>query len=169
MKHLILLTVFVAACAAGTLGQTGLRIGSQAPQFTGSAMDGTDYDLSQMRGSVVVVTFWSTRCAICKAELPKVNQLIRGYQGKNVVFLAMTTESEDGIGKYLLSNPQAAHVMPNSFGAVLQYADRDKQGNLQITFPAFFVIDQEGRIAYRNNGWDRTAPLGAAINGLLGQ
>ncbi|HEV7701407.1 MAG TPA: TlpA disulfide reductase family protein [Pyrinomonadaceae bacterium] len=167
MRHLILLALLIATGTLGALGQTGLRIGSQAPQFTGSAIDGTDYDLNQMRGSVVVVTFWSTRCAICKAELPKVNRLIQGYEGKNVVFLAMTSESEDRIGNYLTANPQAAHVMPNSFGAVLQYADRDRAGNLQITFPAFFVIDQEGRIAYRDNGWDRTAPLGAAINGLL--
>ena len=57
--------------------------------------------------------------------------------------------------------------MPNSFGVVLQYADRDKAGNLDMGFPSFFVIDQQGLVRYRSSGFDKTAPLDAAIGKLL--
>ena len=34
-------------------------------------------------------------------------------------------------------------------------------------FPAFYVIDQGGKLAYRASGYDKTAPLAAAIDQLL--
>jgi len=59
-------------------------------------------------------------------------------------------------------------ILPNSFGAVLQYADRDKSGNMDMGFPAYFLIDQNGSIQMKANGWDKTDVLNARIAGLLG-
>ncbi len=169
MKNLVLVTALVIANAFSVSAQTELRIGSLAPQFSGTAVDGNNYDLSQLRGQVVVVTFWSTRCVICQSELPKVNQMIRGYQGKDVTFLALTADDIAKVKQYLQFSPQEAHVIPNSFGALLAFADKDKNGNLNFGYPAFYVIDKEGRIAYKGSGWDRTNQLSSAISGLLGK
>ncbi|MBV9242547.1 MAG: redoxin domain-containing protein, partial [Acidobacteria bacterium] len=72
MKQLLLIFAAIFALSLGTSAQTELRVGSEAPQFSQEGIDGNQYDLSQMRGQVVVVTFWSTRCLICQSELPKV-------------------------------------------------------------------------------------------------
>jgi peroxiredoxin len=169
MKYLFLTLALSLASGLVASSQTELRVGSPAPQFSATGIDGAQYDLSQMRGGVVVVTFWSVRCQICQSELPRVNQMIRGYEGKNVTFLAVTPDDETRVKQYLQFSPQAAHVIPNSFGILLAFADKDREGNLNFGYPAFYVIDKEGRIAYRGSGWDRTGPLGSAINGLLGQ
>jgi peroxiredoxin len=168
MKYLLYLAIAIAAFGLSAPAQV-LRVGQPAPQFAGTDLIGDTYDLSQMKGRVVVVTFWSTRCLICKSELPKVNQMIRGYDGKDVVFLAVTTEDASKVGPYLQKNPQAAHVIPNSFGILLAYADKDAVGNLNFGYPAFYVIDRQGRLAFKGNGWDRVGPLSSAINGALGQ
>jgi peroxiredoxin len=169
MKHLLLICSLALALAFAVSAQTELRVGSSAPQFTGTAIDGGDYDLSQLRGHVVVVTFWSTRCLICQSELPKENQMIRGLQGKDVTFLALTADDEIKVKQYLQFSPQEAHVIPNSFGTLLAFADKDKDGSLNFGYPAFYVIDKEGRIAYKGSGWDRTTQLNSAIAGLLGK
>ena len=169
MKHLILIFAIVLTLSFAASAQTELRVGSSAPQFAGTAIDGNDYDLSQMRGHVVVVTFWSTRCQICQSELPKENQMIRGYQGKDVTFLALTADDEVKVKQYLQFSPQEAHVIPNSFGTLIAFADKDKDGNMNFGYPAFYVIDREGRIAYKGSGWDRTTQLNSAITGLLGK
>jgi cytochrome c biogenesis protein CcmG/thiol:disulfide interchange protein DsbE len=169
MKHLLFTLAIVLTLSFAASAQTELRVGSSAPQFTGTAIDGGDYDLSQMRGHVVVVTFWSTRCLICQSELPKENQMIRALQGRDVTFLALTADDEVKVKQYLQFSPQEAHVIANSFGTLLAYADKDMEGRLNFGYPAFYVIDKEGRIAYKGSGWDRTTLLNSAITGLLGK
>ena len=166
MKHLLLIALCVFTLSIGASSQE-LRVGAPAPQFAGQSVDGNSYDLSQMHGQVVVVTFWSTRCLICKSEMPKVNQLIRSYAGKNVTFLALTADDQTKVEGYLRKSPQEAHVIPNSFGALLAYADKDKDGNLNFGYPAFYVIDRDGRVAYKGSGWDRTGQIASAVNNLL--
>lgn len=168
MKQFLFLVFTIALLGLSASAQV-LRVGQPAPQFSATDLAGETYDLGQMKGKVVVVTFWSTRCLICKSELPKVNQMIRGYDGKDVVFLAVTTEDQSKVQPYLQKNPQAAHVIPNSFGILLAYADKDPAGNLNFGYPAFYVIDRAGRLAYKGNGWDRVGPISSAINSLLGQ
>ena len=99
--------------------------------------------------------------------MPKVNQLIRSYAGKDVTFLALTSDDQTKVEDYLRKSPQEAHVIPNSFGALLAYADKDKDGNLNFGYPAFYVIDREGRVAYKGSGWDRTGQISSAVNNLL--
>ena len=166
MKYFLSIAICVFAFSLGASAQE-LRVGAPAPVFAGQAVDGGDYDLAQMRGQVVVVTFWSTRCLICKTEMPKVNQLIRSYAGKDVTFLALTSDDQTKVEDYLRKSPQEAHVIPNSFGALLAYADKDKDGNLNFGYPAFYVIDREGRVAYKGSGWDRTGQISSAVNNLL--
>jgi peroxiredoxin len=153
--------------ALSAFSQTSLKTGDDAPIFNSASLDGDYFNLQQKRGSVVVLTFWSTKSEICRKEIPQLNQFTSRYYGKNVVFLALTTENEDRIAPFLRSNPFKFMILPNSFGVILQYADRLKGGNLDMGFPAFYVIDQGGKLGYRGSGYDKTAPLAAAIDQLL--
>src|SRR4029078_12238279 len=117
---LVLLLVLTAGAAA----QQMLSNGSNAPQFSLAGYDGQTYDLNQLRGKVVLVTFWSTRCNICHSELPNMNRLAERYKGQDVIFLALTMENESKVAAYLRNNPFAFTIVPNSFGALLQFADR---------------------------------------------
>lgn len=161
---LIALTVFFAAAA---FGQQSIKIGSAAPSFSGAMMDGTPFELSELRGRVVVMTFWSTRCAICHHEIPKLNTMTSRYDPAKVVFLALSMENEEKINGYLKNNSFKFQIVPNSFGTVLQYADRDRNGNLDMGFPSFFVIDQSGFVQYRSSGYDKTGAIDSAIAKLV--
>ena len=138
-----------------------------APLFSGTSLDGTDYSLNDLRGTVVVLTFWSTKCEICRGEIPKLNRFADRFDPKRVVFLALTMENEDKVTGYLKSNPFKFQILPNSFGTLFQYADRDKNGYMDMGFPSFFVIDQGGFIQYRTSGYDKITSLDAAISKLI--
>jgi peroxiredoxin len=161
---LILLTLLLSI---SSLGQISLQAGSVAPAFTGTSLDGSAVDLNELKGNVVVLTFWSTRCAICHHERPKLNQVSERYNSKKVVFLALSMENEQKISGYLRNNPFKSQIVPDSFGTVLKYADRDRNGNLDMGFPSYFVIDQDGVVRHRSSGYDKTAPLDAAIGKLV--
>ena len=166
MRSLIFL-VILAVSVTWASGQQQLRPGVQAPDFAAEGTDGSFYSLSQLQGKVVVLTFWTTRCAICHEEIPKLNRLADHYRGQDVVFLAPTMDGPQKIEPYVKKNPFAFSIVPNSFGVMLKYADVDKGGNINMGFPAYFVIDRHGAIALKTDGWDKTENLNALISKLL--
>lgn len=159
--------LFLTLAATVAFAQQSLKPGAQAPDFNAEALDGKVYNLSQLQGKVVVLTFWSTKCGICHSEMPKLNEIARRYQDKDVVFLALTMENPTRIEPYLRKNPFVFNILPNSFGVVLKYADLDRSGNINMGFPSYFLIDQRGSIALKSDGWDKTAKLESQILQLL--
>lgn len=138
-----------------------------AEPFSAISMNGQNFDLEALKGKVVVMTFFSTRCAICAAEIPNLNRLTENYKGKDVVFLGLTTEDPNRVNNFLKSKPFNFNILPNSFGVVLKYADKDGQGRINMPFPSFYLINQDGEIEMRTSGYDKTGALSSNINRLL--
>jgi peroxiredoxin len=158
---------FTAALSATLFGQQQLKSGQAAPDFVTQTMDGRPINLSDLQGKVVVLTFWSTRCAICVAEIPKLNQIVSRYKQKGVVFLALTMENNSKVEPFLRRNQFDFDIVPNSFGVVLKYADMDADGRINMGFPAYYLIGKSGKIELRDNGWDKTSKLESQISNLL--
>src|SRR5262245_32683071 len=76
-----------------------------AENFSAVSLDGKAFDLQDLRGRVVAIAFWSTRCPICASEIPRLNELVAANKGKDVVFLAFTTENEAKVQPYLAKKP----------------------------------------------------------------
>lgn len=58
-------------------------------------IDGRTYEITDMRGSVVLVSFGATWCAPCTAELRALEELRAEYKDKPVKFFWVTVETED--------------------------------------------------------------------------
>ena len=162
-----LLLTFVLA--AGAFAQQDLKIGQAAPDFAATTIDGRPVALKDLQGKIVVLTFWSTRCEICHNEIPKMNQIVDRYRGKDVVFLALTMENAAKVQPYLQKNPFSYTILTNGFGVVLKYANMSKDGAIKMGFPSYYVIDKNGQIDHRAEGWDKTQVLDAKISKLLAE
>ena len=57
--------------------------------------DGRTYDLSQMRGQVVLASFGAMWCVPCKDELRALEELKNDYKGKPVKFFWISIEAEN--------------------------------------------------------------------------
>jgi peroxiredoxin len=157
----------IAILSITAVAQQQLRPGQAAPEFAAQSLSGQAINLSDMQGKVVVMTFWSTKCAICHSEIPKLNQIAARYRGKDVVFLALTMENSVKVEPYLKKNPFDFNIVPNSFGVVLKYADMDAGGRINMGFPAYFLIGKSGKIELRDDGWDKSSKLDSQISKLL--
>ena len=162
----ILLTLLLTLSVFAQQKQN-LREGSQAPVFAAAGMDGRTYDMNQLKGKVVVITFWSTRCGICHSEIPKLTKIAERYSQMGVVFLAVSTESPNLIGSYIRKTPFAYNHVPNGFGVLLQYADRDRGGNLNMGFPAHYVVDPDGKIDLITSGWAKSPQVESHVSRLV--
>jgi len=49
--------------------------GKAAPDVSLQTMDGQSFQLSKLKGSVVMLDYWATWCPPCRASLPNVNKL----------------------------------------------------------------------------------------------
>ncbi len=161
--------IFIGWCLILTLSFAAFAQKAKplAETFSAVSMDGETFDLAELRGKVVVLTFWSTKCPICAAEIPKLNQLDENYKNKNVVFLGLTMENNDKVKTYLKKKSFVFNIIPNSFNIVLKYADKDGDGKVSMGFPAHFLINQKGEIELKTGGFDKTEVLDARISRLL--
>ena len=161
----IFLLTFVLAVSS--FAQQNLQPGQAAPDFAATTIDGRPVSLKDLQGKVVVLTFWSTRCAICHTEIPKLNQVAQRYQGKEVVFLALTMENAAKVQPYLQKNPFNSTILTNGFGVVMKYANMSKSGEIKMGFPSYYVINKNGQIDHRAEGWDKTTHVDSRISKLL--
>lgn len=161
--------IFIGLCLILTLSFVtfGQKAKPTAQSFSATSMQGVKFDLDELKGKVVLLTFWSTKCPICVTEIPKLNKLADAYQGKNVVFLGLTMENADKVAAHLKKKPFNFNIIPNSFDIVLKYADKDGDGKISMGFPAHYVVNQKGEIALKTNGFDKTETIDATIDRLL--
>lgn len=142
--------------------------GRIAEDFTATSLQGSTLNLQEQRGKIVVLTFWSTRCAICHSEIPKLNRIADKYASNpNVAFLGLSVENETKIEAYLRKKPFKFTIYPNSLGVVLKFAPKDGQGRINMGFPAYVIIDQRGEVVMDTSGYDKTGKMDATIDRLL--
>ena len=88
-------TVFLRVCvvtavafaiplqAAGSLEASS----EPAPDFALKSMTGENLRLSEYRGEVVILNFWSTDCGTCVLQMPAVQKLYEQYRGSGLQVL----------------------------------------------------------------------------------
>jgi len=104
---LILLFAAIAAVvvlvlvASGTLG--ALSKGKKAPDFKAKTLKGTEFELKDLRGRVVLMDFWATWCPPCRREVPELEKLWKKYKDKGLVVLGIALDrgSSDVVRKFV--------------------------------------------------------------------
>jgi peroxiredoxin len=74
-------------------------LGALAPDFTLPIMTGGEpgnrVRLSDLRGKAIVIDFWASWCAPCRAQAPVIERFFDHNQGKDVVVLGVDTSGDD--------------------------------------------------------------------------
>lgn len=88
----------VALALTGALflpARSQVRTVPVSPNMKLQGLDGRVYDMNDLRGNVVLVSFGATWCGPCTTELRALNELLLEYSGKPVRFYWVSIESPD--------------------------------------------------------------------------
>ncbi len=148
--------------AIGGVVGPALSRGVPAPDFTLPLLDGTGtLQVSELRGQAVVLNFWASWCAPCRAEAPMLNNAARAYAPRGVRFVGVDLqdsleEARGFVARYGLSYPNVA----------------DSRGEASFKYavsglPTTFFIGREGQVLRRWTGPLSEKQLAAFIDELL--
>jgi thiol-disulfide isomerase/thioredoxin len=118
--------------------------GKEAKFFKATSLNGKPYELSALRGKVVVINFWFIGCAPCRVEMPGLNQLVTEFKDKDVVFLALALDSAEELKKFLKTTKFQYTVIPDA-----NAISEDYEVN---SFPTHIVIGRKGQLVGRLMG-----------------
>jgi len=89
---------------------------TEAPDFALHAFAGQNVRLSEHRGDVIVLTFWSSRCAQCGAQLMALDRSYKTYQSAGLKMFGISVDDDalrakefakdHSVGFTLLSDPK---------------------------------------------------------------
>lgn len=149
---------------------TNLSNYGQAPEFKDiSSWINTDKNLtmSDLKGKVVLVDFWTYSCINCIRTLPYVTSWYEKYKDQGLVVIGVHTPEfefekvlanvQTAVKRYGINYPV---VLDNNFGTWKNYNNR--------YWPAHYLIDRDGSIRHYHFGEGKYEEMENAIVELLG-
>ncbi len=156
---------FVGHSYESTFYQPGHR--PLAPTVSGTTVTGQHLSLASYRGDTVVLNFWGSWCAPCRAEAPALGQLARQLQSRGVRFVGIDIRDEPDSA---LAFMQQFNVGYPSFSDPSDEIALDFRSTVApADIPTTLVIDRDGRIADRIFGASSYSELLTVINDVTGQ
>jgi len=129
---LFLVTVVTAGWAAS------------GPDFTLKAVqDGKEYSLSQFKGKVVLINFFTFFCGPCRQEMPHLSQIHQELKGQGFQVLGIGLSStKEQLQQIVTQLGLAYPVLEGNDGVSKAY------GGVELV-PLTFIIDKQGNIAHK--------------------
>lgn len=148
----LLLTVFTifSACQSPEDKASLVHIGQQVPAFTYTNAEGLEKSVSELKGQVVMVTFFATWCGPCLKELPHIQQDIFEKYQDNPNFTLLVIGREH-------SNEELAAFKAEKDFSLNFIADPERQVYAKFAeqfIPRNYLIDRDGKIIYSSTGFN---------------
>ncbi|MFK8111841.1 MAG: redoxin domain-containing protein [Rubripirellula sp.] len=94
-------------------------IGKKAPRFRARRLDGKVFDSKDFAGKAVVLDFWATWCSPCVAALPIIKGVVKEFNARDVIFVALNTgEDKEEIEAFLKEHDLDLNVLLDPEGKI---------------------------------------------------
>ncbi len=126
------------------LGTLAGAAAESAPDFALPTVDGHNIRLSEYRGEVVVVAFWSSRCGDCDRHVAYLAELVRRFDDQGARLLVVSIDRQ----------PEAARELASRLGSAVAFdLEREVAGLYDLgRLPVVHLVDHHGRLRSARGG-----------------
>jgi len=119
-----------------------------APEARFSTLDGESFATSDLRGKVVLVSFWSTTCSTCLKEMPRMARRYRQLapRGYETVAVAMRSDQPRLVADLVERRSLPFKIALDPSGDIAK-----RFGGVHST-PTLFLIARDGRVLKQLQG-----------------
>ncbi|MEO0470726.1 MAG: TlpA disulfide reductase family protein [Bacteroidota bacterium] len=124
-----------------------LAIGAMPPEISLPTPEGQEFQLSSLRGKVVLLDFWASWCKPCRRENPNVVRAYQKYKDKgfDILSISLDRSREPWLQAIEADNMSWHHVSD------LKFWQSEAAKAYQVSsIPATFLLDREGKIVAKN-------------------
>lgn len=120
-----------------------VMIGSFAPDFSVLTQDGSNVNLSSLKGKFVHIEFWGTWCGGCIMEIPNIKKLRQYYSEEDLYIIGLAAyDDQEKLTRFLNETPLNYPTALIDENVVSQYGVR--------SFPSSFLLDRTGKVIAKN-------------------
>jgi peroxiredoxin len=140
--RLCALGLMLAAAAAVAAEPPYALLGKAAPDFGLHAASGDNVRLSEHRGEVVVVSFWSSRCTSCRTQLTALNRSFATYRSAGLAIYGVGVDDDP------VQSQDFARSAAVDFALLLDPAKTVSRSYQVDNLPMTVLIDRGGTVRY---------------------
>ncbi len=135
------------------LKQKVVKLGEPVPDFSLHDTEDIINKLSDYRGKVVMIHFWSAKCPFVLRYDDRLKDITKDYKEQGVVSLAIDSNTNET----LLDIEKVAKARKVNYPVLLDPGNKIADQFGAVTTPHVFIVDRDGKLAYEgavdDQGW----------------
>ena len=137
----------IAAALIVALPTLAASSSSPAPQFALAARGGSEVNLAQYKGQVVMINFWASWCGPCRQEMPLLESIYKKYNRLGFTLLGVNVEPDSkAADDWLKATPVTFPILYDKESKVSKLYD-------VAGMPSTVIIDRSGKLRVLHRGY----------------
>lgn len=142
-NKLLIVSLLIITCCLTTEAYASNSVGEKASEFTIMTVGGEQIKLSNYKGKVMVLNFWTTWCTYCQEEMQELIDFTNEVKSLDINVVAINVINTERSKKAVEQFVNSAEI-PFEIGL-------DEDGEITkdyrvIGIPTTFIIDKGGRV-----------------------
>jgi len=137
MKKILLILAFFLAIINPL---QAAEIKGAIPKLVIPTFKGTDFDLKDQTGKIVIVNFWAKWCSNCYKERQILNEIYNEYKGQNIEIIGINIDGRSERKKV------QRMCLPLAYPNGMLYEAKENSFEDPEALPVSYIIDKKGKL-----------------------